>query len=675
MLVYGDLVVAGLEELAADPVTALFGGRLYRNTTTGAIRYYNGSGWKNVASDGIPVSDSGILNPTAGASSATLQIPQMTLAQRTALVSPVTGRLVYDTTMNSLFVYTGSTWIAAGSGSGGSGANVIANPNDANAGWVASNTGITVATTTTASDLPVGGVIPSAIKITPVSGTDYVYYRFTMPAAWKNTRLPISFDQRPLSGYAAGDLKLDLYTNSASNYGGSYTRLPLDTDVSSVTSIPNVTGKFGTSYDPDPNADYYELRIARVSGTTALNITNVFIGPVALLTVPQIGRDRTDLSTVFSLSNMGTGAVFKGGTWKQDVDRLKAQFTVALGTSLPASPAALNLIGLNLDTSRLYPQLSPTPIDILGHYSAPTVSSGPANLFDPAVATVGVLSWYSTGGAQKMYFVRNQNSGNFLITNANDTWQSGSLLTITVDIPIAEWAGAGGAYVGQNDVEYASTNGTWNANDSTTSYDPGGSLMGGALTAAREKTITWQKPVQRTDRIQVWASKDQVNWFPINGALIGGTNTDPVILTTDSDSNMGSGVAWRPGSTAYQTVVRFAVYRSRANDDTPGVDWPSTAAYWLVTKSRAGSPVSFGHAGPTVSGLAPAGVFSLGENQVINLQPRSTNPANPASSTDIKQYVKGSLLVFVYNDGGTVRFKYLDMAGTGVTWVHTTTPP
>ena len=31
--------------------------------------------------------------------------------------------------------------------------------------------------------------------------------------------------------------------------------------------------------------------------------------------------------------------------------------------------------------------------------------------------------------------------------------------------------------------------------------------------------------------------------------------------------------------------------------------------------------------------------------------------------------------VFGYNDGGTIRFKYLDLTGTGVTWVHTTTQP
>lgn len=48
MLVYGDLIAAGLEELASDPTTGLFSGRIYRNTTSGEVRVYSGSTWKTV---------------------------------------------------------------------------------------------------------------------------------------------------------------------------------------------------------------------------------------------------------------------------------------------------------------------------------------------------------------------------------------------------------------------------------------------------------------------------------------------------------------------------------------------------------------------------------------------------------------------------------------------------
>ena len=38
-------------------------------------------------------------------------------------------------------------------------------------------------------------------------------------------------------------------------------------------------------------------------------------------------------------------------------------------------------------------------------------------------------------------------------------------------------------------------------------------------------------------------------------------------------------------------------------------------------------------------------------------------------------YIKGSIFVIKYVDGGTTRFKYLDLAGTGVMWGHSTTEP
>jgi hypothetical protein len=51
-------------------------------------------------------------------------IPRMTTAQRTAIASPATGLLVYDTEANSFWFYNGSAWTnITGSGSGGNGTN------------------------------------------------------------------------------------------------------------------------------------------------------------------------------------------------------------------------------------------------------------------------------------------------------------------------------------------------------------------------------------------------------------------------------------------------------------------------------------------------------------------------------------------------------------------------
>jgi microcystin-dependent protein len=128
MLVYGDLIAAGLEELSADPTTSLFSGRMYRNTTTGEVKVYTGSSWKTVVDldtaqqlTGKTVQDSvatdvDVRFPTAGSSSKELQVPRLTTPERNALVSPTTGRVVFDTTLGSMFVYNGSAWTPAGGG-------------------------------------------------------------------------------------------------------------------------------------------------------------------------------------------------------------------------------------------------------------------------------------------------------------------------------------------------------------------------------------------------------------------------------------------------------------------------------------------------------------------------------------------------------------------------------
>jgi hypothetical protein len=130
--------------------------------------------------------------------------------------------------------------------------------------------------------------------------------------------------------------------------------------------------------------------------------------------------------------------------------------------------------------------------------------------------------------------------------------------------------------------------------------------MGGALTGARSKTITWQTAVQATDRIQVWFSKDQVQWTEAVGSMIGSGN-DVVVNQLNSTGGVaaGSGVWVRAGSTSTQSVILFATYMSIANDDSPTVNWPSSQAYWVVTKAAAGQAVGFGSADGTSAGLIP----------------------------------------------------------------------
>lgn len=52
-----------------------------------------------------------------------------------------------------------------------------------------------------------------------------------------------------------------------------------------------------------------------------------------------------------------------------------------------------------------------------------------------------------------------------------------------------------------------------------------------------------------------------------------------------------------------------------------------------------------------------------------------TTPTTPVNGEEARLYMRNNKLIIQYNDGGTVRYKYLQLSGTGVTWVHTTTAP
>lgn len=59
----------------------------------------------------------------------------------------------------------------------------------------------------------------------------------------------------------------------------------------------------------------------------------------------------------------------------------------------------------------------------------------------------------------------------------------------------------------------------------------------------------------------------------------------------------------------------------------------------------------------------------------LTLDEVASTPANPSSSNRARIYVRNDNLIIQWNDGGTIRYKYLALSGTGTTWTHTTTAP
>lgn len=65
----------------------------------------------------------------------------------------------------------------------------------------------------------------------------------------------------------------------------------------------------------------------------------------------------------------------------------------------------------------------------------------------------------------------------------------------------------------------------------------------------------------------------------------------------------------------------------------------------------------------------------LNVSGIVTLDPLVPTPFSPTTAREAQIYLQDSKLVIAYADGATVRYKYLDLTGTGTTWAHTLTPP
>lgn len=97
-----------------------------------------------------------------------VRFPNMTTTQKTAIATPATGLVVYDTTVSKLNVYTGSSWGSVGGGATGGGADTV---------FVQNSQAVTTSYTITAGQnaSSVGPItIPGGVIITVPTGARWV---------------------------------------------------------------------------------------------------------------------------------------------------------------------------------------------------------------------------------------------------------------------------------------------------------------------------------------------------------------------------------------------------------------------------------------------------------------------------------------------------------------------
>ena len=580
------------------------------------------------------------------------------------------ARVYYNTTSKKPLVYNGVIWSELGGSSGGSGEKnyISANPSAATdtAGWTCVGD-LDIARTTTASELPREITTPSGFKITAdanvQSVADYCYFDFTLDDIDVSKKLNIKWSQKQTGTYVASDLAVVVTTQA---------------DRTTALHTPQVTNIAAADYDFnaygfDTSTTLTLSLVIRATADMATNggivISDVVVGPGKIIT----GAAEQYLGSLsgFTVENNGSkGFTVTNRCWRK-VNLLTCKFTLDGDATASGSAATTNFslvlpAGYTIDGTAVPYSTLADHRNNLGYYTELGITTAATYSNQQEILPLSSTS---------LRFVKGTTSSVVRTTDLNVARDMDLQGEFTV--PIAEWAGSGTVNLGANDVEYVSNSSTSTSASDTTlfAYGPAGSQIQ-IITTALRRRVKFQTPIQVTDVISVQISEDRIKWFDMSADYLNTAVTANVAqYKRENTVQYGFGKINPVDSTSIE--ISFGTYADNTSTyGAAGLAWTTPGTYyWRVVKSKAGSAVGFALATATQSGLAPSGAFNAGEQGNLALQEKSSTPSNPTSSNETKIYMKADKLIIQFNDAGTVRYKYLDLTGVGVTWTHTTTAP
>lgn len=567
-----------------------------------------------------------------------LTVPKDTLANLTALTRKQ-ATLVYDTTANQLLSDDGTNLNAIGSGAGEK--NYLGSGSNTATGWTASGAGITVATDSTAADLPRSLTTKTGILFTGVSGsTAYGFYNFTLDPADYSKKLKVAFDQAcglsgaasAIANCASNDFKVDVYSctvawsgSPATTCSGTSTRLALSTDSSAVSALPALTGTYRTTFDsPNSSAPYLQLRVGmNATQTHAITISDAVVGPGIVTQGAAVSEWLTYTPTFGTGFGTVTGTSFyyrRVGDSMQITGRW-VNGTVTTGQAYFTLPT-----GYTLDTAKFA-----------------TTNNNQA--FGIATRFTGTNEWFATSSTSLELFYNGTNTDRLVMARSNSggpnfedvssMFGSSGVQMLTVwSVPISQWSGSGTVNVVQNDCMYASNSSSTDADDTTSFvYGQSGStgILGTtALTAARSKRVDFPAPINVKPEMEIW---DGTNWFDACKMSLGS-----ICFVKQNTTNYGIAVT---SISATRVDVQFQQYArpTGATFASAGEAWNS-AGYsgykWRLKVCPAGQAIGFSAASSTANGLV-----SYESSGSYNTTFTFSGSGGTSSSTPVKWYRTG----------------------------------
>ena len=432
--------------------------------------------------------------------------------------------------------------------------------------WIDSGSGTASSITTTAAEIPLYPRLNTAIAIDLASGVaEYTRLRWQMPEALKNQKLELSWHQIT-DGVDTEGIAVVLYSYTASDFSTGQTAVTLgNANTSGSMYIGTFNGFQPNSFDAT-DADYYELRFVNNGDSSgSLYLNNVKVGPGEVNAGFAGWKQYTEAAGDFAVT--GTGWTTVSATaipYKTSNDVWRLKFNVA-GTVSSASRTTftVSMSGVTFKTLTNGHQAVSASLNVSGTGAHGIAEEGTDNLvlYHPTQTTTG----YRYSGDVEL--------------DSIPTWATDSSV----------------GYIGSNDVEYVSHDGT------NIVYGPGGATIPTSTPSGTNETLDITagfSNIQETDTFRLEIDRgNEGRWMP-TGILVENIRFDGTNFIGATVQNTGGLVGIRRGK-----------YREGVTTTWSGI---TSGSKWRVVKHRAGIPVGFGLATADNAGLVSKEVsFSL----------------------------------------------------------------
>ena len=439
----------------------------------------------------------------------------------------------------------------------------------------------------------------------------------TVPTSLRNRKLKLEFYMTQ----ATAAFKVDVLNSSG-------VRFALTTDASGVSNLPALSssGKYTTYFDMDSGATV-QVRFTSILATGTLSFTQIIVGPGIQPQGAVVGEWTTFTPTITD----ATGANVKSASptsnsarWRRVGSQMEVviiyRHSTTVGTNGTGTYRFQIPTGFTVDTSALPPG-TPNHRAMVGFGQANTAGgAGDAQLLEvwtETASTTNYVSAYAYPVGTLTGFTIDGTSFGF-----GSTFRE---ISLNFAVPIAEWAGSGTVQLAQNDVEYASNDGSGGAvagavYSTGMKYGPAGSnvVAVNSTTGGYSSTkylVRFQTPIQPSDKLEIEIQvSSAASWLPVTTAPF-----QPHILA--AGRRFGMELETGPDtSSVYVNFGNSGAYTNNTAYDANGSPWSGeTGNKWRVRKSSAGAAVGFGLYQPGVSAglVSSSGLAGRADGNVV----------------------------------------------------------